>query len=726
MSGEPEGKTTEAPANEKTVQAAEEKPAAAEVTEGTEAPPSVESPAAESVAAEPTSAESPETEPTSAESPETESASAETLATESPAAEPTSAESPETESASAETLATESPAAESTSAESPQTVSPEGESIDDSSLMESMDSVSQIAPGEVVRGTVLKVTDSEVIVDVGLKCEGVIPCEEFASAEGGPSVQPNDEIDVLVEHYNEREGTVRISYRKVRNRHLWEEINASFRDRKLLKGKVIERVKGGLVMDVGLRAFLPGSQVELRPVRDLDTLLGQEMEVRVVKVNRKRDNVVVSRKVILEEELGQRRNQLREKLTEGAVVTGRVKNLTSYGAFIDLGGIDGLLHVTDLTWGRVNHPSELLQLDQEVEVKVLHFDTEKDRVSLGMKQLTEDPWAGVGEKYAADTRVRGRVTSATDYGAFVELDPGVEGLIHITEMTWGKRLCHPSKVVNLGDEVEVAILEVNTAERRISLSLKKISEDPWATLADRLQVGRVTQGTVRNFTDFGAFVEVEEGIDGLVHLSDLSWTRKLKHPSEVVRRGQSVAVVVLKVDSENRRLSLGLKQLQPDVWDEYLKKINVGDTLPGKIVRRVPFGIFVELEEGIEGLCHSSEIEPEGSPQEADALLAGRELFFRVVKLNPEEKKIGLSLRDVEQSPEAGAESGSREEAKDENGKPAPVSESVESVSADAPSNVKPNSESDLPPDGKPDANSPSEPETSVVDASTLAPHKEA
>ncbi len=404
-------------------------------------------------------------------------------------------------------------------------------SEEDLGLMESMESFSPLSAGEVVRGTILKVTESKAIVDVGRRSEGSIPLDELRSEDGSIGVEVGAEIDVLVESYNQKEGTVRISYRKVRQRKAWEDVDASFRDQRTLKGRVIERVKGGLVVDIGVRAFLPGSQVELRPVRNLEALMGQEVDCRVIKVNRKRSNVVVSRKAILEEEQEARKGELREKLVEGAVLAGRVKNLTSYGAFVDLGGTDGLLHVTDLAWGRVNHPSEVLKLDEEISVKVLHVDPEKGRVSLGLKQLSEDPWNGVAERYAVESRVKGRVSSVTDYGAFVELESGVEGLVHISEMTWGKRLRHPSKVVSVGDSVEVMILDLDSSQRRISLSIKKVVDDPWTTLVSRYSEGTLVEGTVRNLTDFGAFVEIEEGVDGLVHLSDLSWTRKAKHPS---------------------------------------------------------------------------------------------------------------------------------------------------------------------------------------------------
>ena len=604
-------------------------------------------------------------------------------------------------------------------------------SEEDLGLMESMESFSPLTAGEVVRGTILKITESKAIVDVGRRSEGSIPLDELRSEDGSIGVEVGAEIDVLVESYNQKEGTVRISYRKVKQRKAWEDVDASFRDQRTLKGRVIERVKGGLVVDIGVRAFLPGSQVELRPVRNLEALMGQEVDCRVIKVNRKRSNVVVSRKAILEEEQEARKGELREKLSEGAVLTGRVKNLTSYGAFVDLGGTDGLLHVTDLAWGRVNHPSEVLKLDQEISVKVLRVDSEKGRVSLGLKQLSEDPWNGVAERYAVESRVKGRVSSVTDYGAFVELERGVEGLVHISEMTWGKRLRHPSKVVSVGDSVEVIILDLNRSQRRISLSLKKVVDDPWTTLVSRYSEGTLVEGTVRNLTDFGAFVEIEEGVDGLVHLSDLSWTRKAKHPSEILKKGQKLKVVVLKVDSANRRLSLGLKQLQPDVWEAFFSRIKVGDTLPGKVSRKVPFGIFVELVEGIEGLCHSSEIVSGDAEDSANAVEPESKLLFQVIKLNPQEKKVGLSMREVDQSslaksaeeqpPVETEEKASAEIQEKDSGQ---AEESVETLPASVPESApNPESASEEPAGAeKPPAESGT---ANIVDASTVTSSEE-
>ncbi len=392
-----------------------------------------------------------------------------------------------------------------------------------------------------------------------------------------------------------------------------------------------------------MKAFLPGSQLEIRPVRNLDGYLGQQIEVRVIKLNKKRGNVVVSRKEILEEEQNAKRSTTLEHLGEGAVLTGTVKNLTDYGAFVDLGGIDGLLHITDMSWGRLTHPRDLVNVGDEIQVKVLKFDKDKQRVSLGFKQLTPDPWLDASERYPVGAHVHGRVLSVTDYGAFVELEQGIEGLVHLSEMTWSKRLKHPSKLVKPGDEVDTVVLSVNPADRRISLGMKQLLENPWENLTERYPAGTVVEGRVRNLTDFGAFIEIEDGIDGLVHVSNLSWTKRVKHPSEIVKKGEKVKAVVLGVEPQNRRLSLGIKQLQPDVWESFFATHRVGDQVHGKVLRTAQFGAFVEIAEGVEGLCHISEAsEVPGEPSKLDA---GQEHDFKIIKINVEEKKVGLSLR---------------------------------------------------------------------------------
>jgi small subunit ribosomal protein S1 len=513
------------------------------------------------------------------------------------------------------------------------------------SLMESLDAAPTLTVGEIVHGHVLNITDDEVVVDLGLKCEAVIPRIEFTSEDGQLKVETGQTVAVMVEKFDELTGTAVVSRRRAVQEELWEEIERAFYEEIPIRGRVMQRVKGGLEVNIGVHAFMPASQADLKPHPTLDEWIGQEIECKVIKLNRKRDNVVVSRRKALEEENNQRKALLLEHLIEGAVLTGRVKNLTDYGAFVDLGGIDGLLHMTDLSWTRVAHPSEVVQAGQEVEVKVLKFDKEKERVSLGMKQLAPDPWENVTSEFQAGDHITGKVVSVTDYGAFVELQPGVEGLIHISEMSWTRRLRHPSKILKPGEMAEVAILDVNPEQRRISLSLRQALPDPWEGLSERMGAGTVVKGRVRHFTDFGAFVEVEEGVDGLIHVSNLSWTRNVKHPSEMLRKGQEIEAVVLNVDSENRRLSLGLKQLQPDAWESFFAKTNVGDMVHAKVTRRTSFGVFAEIEEGIEGLCHISEIENNHPGTDEGMPKVGEELDFRVVRLNPEEKKISLSTR---------------------------------------------------------------------------------
>lgn len=511
-------------------------------------------------------------------------------------------------------------------------------------LMESLNATPPLSEGEIVRGQVLNVTDTDVFVDLGLKSEAAVPRIEFQTLDGEIKVQPGDTVDVWVERFDEESGTIAVSYRKALQEKVWEEIERSFHEETPILGHVLERIKGGLVVNLGMKAFLPASQADVRSHPNMDDLVGQEIACRVIKLDRKRGNVVVSRRVILEQELQQRKVALIENLTEGVVLTGKVKNITDYGAFVDVGGVDGLLHVTDLSWRRVNHPSEVLQVGQEIQVKVLKFDREKGRISLSAKQLLPDPWDDIASRYTPGSRARGHVVSLTDFGAFVELEPGVEGLIHISEMTWSKRTQHPSKILHQDDCVEVAILEVNREERRISLSLRQTLPDPWSAFAERVAVGSVVRGRVRHFTDFGAFVEIEEGVDGLIHISNLSWTKNFNHPSEILHKGQEVEAVVLELDTERRRIALGLKQLQPDAWESFFKRVAVGDWIQGKVTRRTSFGVFVEIEEGIEGLCHASEFDHRGKNEEAVPKV-GSEMKFRVVRLNPEEKKIGLSLR---------------------------------------------------------------------------------
>ncbi len=503
-----------------------------------------------------------------------------------------------------------------------------------------------ISEGEVIKGTILRVSSSEVIVDVGYKSEGIIALSEFIDEKGEVTVQSGDTVDVLLERTEDRNGHIVLSREKAEKMKIWDEVEKAYTDRKVVIGHVIERIKGGLAVDIGVRAFLPGSQVDVRPVRNLDSLKGQELRMRVIKVNKKRGNIVLSRKVLIEEENTEKKKETLANLTDGKVMTGIVKNITDYGAFIDLGGIDGLLHVTDMSWGRAQHPSELFKVNDEVEVTVLKFDPETERVSLGYKQLHNDPWTSAPERYPVGQRVNGKTVSLTDYGAFIELEPGVEGLIHVSEMSWSKRVKHPSKLLTVGDTIESMVLGVDPEARRISLGLKQIEANPWHELASKYPIGSRLVGTVRNLTEFGAFVEVEEGIDGLIHISDMSWGKRLQHPSEVLKKGDEVEAMVLNLDAENQRLSLGLKQLATDIWDDFFANNKVGDIVDGKVVRVTNFGAFVELAEGIEGLIHVSEFDESQGESKAEAKV-DETIKIRIIKLSPEDRKIGLSIRAV-------------------------------------------------------------------------------
>jgi small subunit ribosomal protein S1 len=496
----------------------------------------------------------------------------------------------------------------------------------------------------VVTGTVVKITDKHVVVDIGLKSEGLIPLEQVVDLQGNSKFNVGDSVEVVVER-EETEGGYLVSHEKALRHKIWDTLEKAANDKVPVKGLVVSRVKGGLTVDIGIKAFLPGSQIEVRPVRNLDGYIGTEIEVRVIKLNKKRGNVVISRKELLEEDQNAKKSVTLSTLEEGTILTGTVKNLTDYGAFVDLGGLDGLLHITDMSWGRLTHPRDLVNVGDEIQVKVLKFDKDKQRVSLGFKQLTPDPWLDATERYPIGAQVRGRVLSVTDYGAFVELEQGIEGLVHVSEMTWSKRMKHPSKMVKPGDEVDTIILSVNPNDRRISLGMKQLQDNPWEQLEDKYPTGAIIEGRVRNLTDFGAFIEIEDGIDGLVHVSNLSWTKRIKHPSEVLKKGEKVRAIVLGVEPENRRLSLGVKQLQPDVWDTFFAQHRVGDVIKGKILRTAQFGAFVEIAEGVEGLCHVSEaVDQNHTPVTLDV---DSEHEFKIVKMNQEEKKVGLSIRAV-------------------------------------------------------------------------------
>jgi small subunit ribosomal protein S1 len=526
-----------------------------------------------------------------------------------------------------------------------------------SKLLEEYDEKQEAAAShEVIEVKVVAYTEHGVVVDLGGKTEGLIPAAEFTDTEI-PRPEPNTTIEVqrTGEH---KDGFTILSYLKVLRRKTWEKIEAAFKAKETITGKVVDRIKGGIVVDIGVRAFLPGSQYDLRPAQNLDDLAGTEIQVRITKLNRRRGNVVVSRRALLEEELHAKRATLMETLTEGQVVHGHVKNVTEYGAFVDLGGIDGLLHLTDLSWGRVKHPSDLVKPEQELDVIILKFDKEKQRVSLGLKQLMADPWVGASEKYPAGGKVKGKIVGVVDYGVFVELEQGIEGLVHVSEMSWNKKIQHPSKVAKVGEEVDVVVLDIKPSDRRVSLGIKQAQPDPWLVIAEKYPVGTLVTGKVRNIAEFGAFIEIEDGFDGLVHVSDVSWTERIKNPHEVFKKGDDITAKVLKIDPENRRVSLGIKQVN-DIWGDWFKQHKVGQIVKGKVSRIATFGAFVELGENIEALCHNTEIEERkrrddgpssfrpttGPLKSAGPLEPGKEYDFKIVKISPETRRIGLSYR---------------------------------------------------------------------------------
>jgi small subunit ribosomal protein S1 len=501
--------------------------------------------------------------------------------------------------------------------------------------------------GEVVRGTVVGISERGVVIDFGYKSEGIVNPAEFTE-NGEITVKPGDEVDVLVKNMETADGLPVLSRADAVRMKAWDDLEKAYQEGTTVKGRVTERIKGGLRIDIdGIAAFLPGSQVDVRPVRNLDSLRNQEIEAKVIKLNRKRSNVVLSRKAVIENENAGRKDQTLQQIEEDIIVEGQIKNLTDYGAFVDLGGVDGLLHVTDMSWGRLQNPNEIFRVGDNIQVKVLKFDRDRERVSLGYKQLLPDPWSSVEERFPIGTRISGRIASVADYGAFVELENGVEGLVHVSEMSWSKRVKHPSKIVNPGDAVEVEVLSVDPKARRISLGMKQIQANPWQTLHERYQVGTRVHGRVRNLTDFGAFIEIEDGVDGLVHVSDISWSRRIKHPSEILKKGQEIDAIITSIDTENRRLSLSIKDLEPNAWERFLTEHKPGDVVRGKIARFANFGAFVELDDNLEGLCHISELSDERVAKPEDVVQLGQELEFKILRIDPESKKIGLSARAV-------------------------------------------------------------------------------
>ncbi len=514
------------------------------------------------------------------------------------------------------------------------------------------ESLKSIQEGEVIKGEIVQIDREYVSVDIGYKSEGQIPIQEFIDLGGNLTAKVGDVVDVLLESREDAKGTVILSKEKAAKIEIWDEVKEVYENEGTIRGKIISRVNGGLSVDIGLRAFLPGSQIDLRPVRDMDALVGMEHEFKIVKYNKRRGNIVLSRRAILEAERIALREKTLELLQEGAVLDGTVKNIAHYGLFIDMGGIDGLVHVSDMSWGRIGHPSEMYQIGDEVKVKVLHFDRSKERVSLGIKQLTPGPWNEAEQKYPVGTQINGRVVSLTDYGAFVEVEEGLEGLLHVSEMSWSRKIRHPSQILNVGDVVDAMVLKLDVAKKRISLGTKQVEPSPWDIIAEKHPVGTTIEGTIMNITDFGIFIGIDEGIDGLVHISDISWTRRIKHPSELYKKGQEIQAVALNIDKKNQRFSLGIKQLRPDPWDMIPETYKPGIQITGTVTSVTDFGVFVELEEGIEGLVHVSELPENKGMNPLSRFQVDDVIQAEVVNVSRENKKIGLSIRKLKEKSE--------------------------------------------------------------------------
>jgi small subunit ribosomal protein S1 len=512
------------------------------------------------------------------------------------------------------------------------------------------ESFKRFAEGEVVTGRIISIDKDHVLVDIGYKSEGQIRIGEFLDERGQVRAQLGDKVEVMVEWWDDENEVVILSKEKAEKVKVWEDIKKAFEADEPIEGVISSRVKGGFSVDIGVTAFLPGSQADLRPVRNLDEMVGKTYKFKVLKFNRKRSNIVLSRRVILETERESKRSTTLSSIHEGKVVKGIVKNITEYGVFVDLGGVDGLLHITDISWGRVKHPSELFSVGDEITVKILNLDLERERVSLGMKQLMPDPWSVAAQRYAIGSRVGGRVVSLTDYGAFVELEEGIEGLIHVSEMSWTRKIRHPNKVVSVGEEVEAVVLDIKPENRRISLGMKQAVPNPWDVISDKYPVGTTIEGKIKNITDFGLFIGIDEGIDGLVHISDLSWTKRIKHPSEIYKKGDTVQAIVLEIDKDNERFSLGVKQLQRDPWETVAQRYDVGKEITGTVTNVTDFGVFVELEEGIEGLVHVSEISKEKIKTPVGMFNVGDNIKARVMNINSEERRIGLSIKRLDES----------------------------------------------------------------------------
>jgi len=511
----------------------------------------------------------------------------------------------------------------------------------------------ELDEGTIVRGEVVKMGAEQVLVDVNFKSEGQIPLAEFLNSSGKPTVKVGDKVDVFVVRKDEVEGTIILSHEKAKRMQLFDTLEDVQENNSVTKGKIIRRIKGGYTVDLGgVEAFLPGSHVDLRPVPDMDALVNQEMEFRVLKINRRRSNVIVSRRVLLEEERESKRSELMETLEEGQKVTGKVKNITEYGVFVDLGGLDGLLHITDMSWKRIKHPKELVHLGQELDLKVLNFDRQSHKVSLGLKQLVPDPWENISAKYPDNAKFSGKVTNLVDYGAFVELEPGVEGLVHISEMSWTRKLRHPSQMVRTGDEVDVVILGVDSDKKRISLGMKQVRPNPWDVVAEKYPEGTILEGTIKNITEFGLFIGIEDGIDGLIHVSDISWTKKVRHPEEMYKVGDTIQAKVLPVDKENEKFTLGIKQLTDDPWSQVPDRYPVGALVEGTVTNITDFGLFVEVEEGIEGLVHVSEISTKKIKNPAEVFKEGVQIQAKVIHVSAEERRLGLSIKQIKEEEE--------------------------------------------------------------------------
>ena len=504
------------------------------------------------------------------------------------------------------------------------------------------ESLHQFKEGQIIQGTVIELAKGLATIDVGFKSEGNIHLHEFPN--NGQDMSVGDEVEVFLERSEDNDGNVVLSKEKANKIKLWDELVSKYEAEEIIEGTIIAKAKGGLTVDIGLKAFLPGSQIDLRPIRNLEKLIGEVFQMRIIKMNKKRGNIVLSRRALLEEKRQNSRAETLQQLEENSLIAGVVKNITEYGIFVDLGGIDGLLHITDMSWGRVNHPSEMFSMGDKLEVMVLKFDKEKERVSLGLKQITADPWVSVDEKYPINKKIKGKVVSITDYGVFVELEKGIEGLVHISEMSWSRHIKHPSKIVSIRDEVDAVVLTLDKEKKRISLGMKQMEANPWVEIEEKYPVGTEVIGTIRNLTDFGAFIELEDGVDGLIHISDLSW-KKIKHPSETLKKKDEVKAMVLNIDKENCRISLGVKQLEPDPWDDIAKNYSIGMEVDGEIIKITGFGAFAEFGDGLEGLIHITQLGPENISQPDQVVKIGQKIKAKIIKVDASNKKIALSIK---------------------------------------------------------------------------------